>query len=269
MTDYREDWPLAVFTVAVQVACGLALAATVVDFRSTPAEMAVFRPLAVAIFPVLAAGTLCSLLHVGRPLHAWRALANLRQSRLSMEVLLAVSFAFLALVYGACWWVDQTQARPALGVVASAVGLAAVVAGARVHMVPSQPIWNLGWLLASFAGTTTMLGGLAVVLFIPGQFGPRPVFLAAGVAGSVVLLISAIWISQALSRVVAAPLRTSRYLLWLVPHLALSGVFPIVLAFFLPLAAAPVRWTAFASILLGALAGRMLVYAVRDAIPQF
>ena len=83
-----KEWPLILFTLATQLACGLTLAATVFETKARPADAVLMRPLAMAIFPVVAMGILLSMAHLGRPLMAWRAAVNLGQSRLSLEVIL-------------------------------------------------------------------------------------------------------------------------------------------------------------------------------------
>jgi anaerobic dimethyl sulfoxide reductase subunit C (anchor subunit) len=268
VTDHRKEWPLAVFTVAVQFACGLALAATVVDLRGKPGEMAAIRPLAIAVFPLLAAGFCGSLFHLGRPLAAWKALANLRHSRLSLEVFSTMLFAAFALVYAGSWLARQAQGRPAIGVATSLLGLAAVWTSARVHMLETQPLFQSGWLPASFFSTTLVLGGFAAAVFVPSDSDARRIFLGAGLAGSLGLLLSAFWMSKRVWRAIAAP-RQPRWGAWFLLYLLLVGVFPAGLVFFPPVPILIAPLAAFALIVLGALLGRMMVYALRDVTPRF
>ena len=184
-----KEWPLVLFTLATQLSCGLALAATVFDARLRAADAGPMRPLAVAIFPVAALGMLLSTAHLGRPLMAWRAAANLGQSRLSLEVIATLLFAILALAYSGLWWLGRTEARLALGIATGAAGIAAVAASAAIYTVPAQPAWNSGWVPASFFGTAFLLGGLAPALLISwrDRAVPLRLFLGAALAGSLLL----------------------------------------------------------------------------------
>ena len=76
----HPHWPLVVLTVLTQVALGISLTATGQGQRLAAAAVA--------------GGALGgSLLHLGRPVHAWKALRNLRRSWLSREVLLLGAYA--------------------------------------------------------------------------------------------------------------------------------------------------------------------------------
>jgi anaerobic dimethyl sulfoxide reductase subunit C (anchor subunit) len=225
------EWPLVLFTLATQLACGLAAAATVFDAMAGAAGAQPMRPLAAAIFPLIAAGLLGSLLHLGRPWMSWRAVANLRQSRLSREVLLTAVFAALALAYSACWWTGNTEGRLILGVATSAAGIVAVWASAAVYKTPTRPAWNSGWLPASFLGTTVLLGGVTPALLISwaGNAGILRVFLAATIAGSLLLLVAAFWMLADLSRCASGTF-LSGHSAWLGCHVALASVLPVAIA---------------------------------------
>ena len=88
-------------------------------------------------------GLSASLLHLGRPIYAYRALKMWRRSWLSREVLFFTLFAGAALV--------SHQ-------LAAAIGLAGVYASARIYMVPARPSWNSLRTLISFLATTALLG---------------------------------------------------------------------------------------------------------------
>jgi anaerobic dimethyl sulfoxide reductase subunit C (anchor subunit) len=227
-----REWPLVIFTVAIQSACGLALAATLFDVKARH-DAALMRPLALAIFPLAALGALASVAHLGRPLAAWRAVLNLRRSPLSMEVVLTGMFVALALAYSGFWWSGRSDGRLALGVVASLAGLAAVVSSALVYTVPAQPAWNSGWVPASFVGTALLLGGLAPAVFASAPAGPG----ALRVAGSALLLIAAVWIFA---------LRQPRSA-WLALCFFAAGLLPASLP-------------AFIAVVLATIAGRALFY---------
>jgi DMSO reductase anchor subunit len=108
-----------------------------------------------------------SLLHLGRPAHAWKALRNLRRSWLSREVLLLGVYAAVAAV-------AAVVAAPALVLAAAAVGVAGVGASGRLYVVPGRPSWNTPLTIAAF-----YLAGLATGPLLTGHRG-----LAAGAAAA-------------------------------------------------------------------------------------
>jgi anaerobic dimethyl sulfoxide reductase subunit C (anchor subunit) len=279
------EWPLVLFTVAIQLACGLALTTTLCDRSTQRLAEAHMRPLGMAIFPVAAAGMLLSLLHVGRPLLAFRSLYNLRNSRLSLEILLTVLFALAAFVYSRAWWKNISRNRLACGEVASVLGVAAVVSSAAVYLVPVQPAWNSGWVPVSFLGTTLLLGGFAAIAFadLPADRILRRGFLAGTASGGVLLLISATWMVLHVARpsaddFVAAQLERALHVVaahhsvWLGIFLFLAAVVPI--AFAIRMWPSPERGVprlelriVFGCVLLGALVGRALMYALGTPYP--
>lgn len=272
-----KEWPLILFTLATQFACGLTLAATVFESKARPADAVLMRPLALAIFPAAALGILISIAHLGHPLMAWRSVVNLGQSRLSLEVILTAVFALLALAYSGFWWMGRTEGRLVLGAASSVAGIAAVMAGAALYTVPTQPAWNSGWVPASFLGTAVLLGGLAPAALISwrGNTGLLRLFLGATLAGSLLLLIAALWMVANLSRrgydaFTAARLAgllqmlTSRNSLWLGCYLALVSVLPAAVAVRLwPEEGAeitPFAGAMLAAVVLGTAIGRAMMY---------
>jgi Fe-S-cluster-containing dehydrogenase component/DMSO reductase anchor subunit len=149
-------WPLVWLTLLTQAAVGASL---------TAGDRAGRLSAAVLALAALAA----SLLHLGRPLHAWKALRNLRRSWLSREVALFGAYGALAAF---------AVAVPAAAPVAALVGVAGVYASGRLYMVPGRPAWCTRLTLARFGATTLALGGLAT--------GERELAVAGVVGGLVV-----------------------------------------------------------------------------------
>ena len=134
----HPHWPLVWLTVLTQVAVG----------ASATASGSAERTLAA----VLAAAALgASLLHLGRPVHAWKALRNLRRSWLSREVALFGAYAGLA--------VAAVVAPPAAAA-AVALGAAGVFASGRLYVVPGRPAWHTPLTIVRFFATALALGPL-------------------------------------------------------------------------------------------------------------
>jgi formate dehydrogenase iron-sulfur subunit len=148
-------WPLVWLTVLTQAAVGASFIADDEAGRLAAAALGV-------------AALVVSLLHLGRPLYAWKALRNLRRSWLSREVALFSAYGGLAVVA-----VEAPGAAP----FAAVVGAAGVYASARLYMVPGRPAWNSPLTLARFAATALALGGLVTGQRVAGTLG-----IAAGLA---------------------------------------------------------------------------------------
>ena len=132
-------WPLVWLTLLTQAAVGASLTA---GDRAGRLSAAVLAMVALA----------ASLLHLGRPLYAWKALRNLRRSWLSREVALFGAYGGLAAL---------AVGVPAAAPVAALVGVAGVYASGRLYMVPGRPAWCTPLTLARFGATGLALGGLA------------------------------------------------------------------------------------------------------------
>lgn len=275
------EWPLIAFTVLLELACGSALAAALLDWTMRRSDVASMRPLAISIFPLAALALIVSLFHLGRPLAAWRALANIGNSRLSLEVFLCALFAAAALAWSFLWWTGRSEGRLAVGGVTGILGAAAVTASALIYLIPAQPAWNSGWLPLSFLGTVLVLGGTFPLLLIDlrGANVLQKAFLPAVFAGGLALLVSAVWMLARLSQNPADDflsgrlqmglhLLTSQGLIWL-------GIF-VLLAAIVPIAAAVMLWRGggphgfscvvfqflFPAVLAGTVIGRILMFAV-------
>ncbi len=172
---------LVAFTLLAQTAVGMFWALTGVWWGSgggTPGArgVAVGTPLpasVVMVGPILGAAAGIAFFHLGTPKNAWRALANVRRSWLSREIL------FLGL-FGAGWaavvalaWVESGS--PGGGsthrsVVAAAVavtallGAALVYSMARVYRLRTVPAWDTALTSWTFFLTAGSLGGLTAAL---------------------------------------------------------------------------------------------------------
>jgi DMSO reductase iron-sulfur subunit len=157
--------PLVTMLVLTQLAAGALLYLSILGARRT----ATFAALVVA-FLALSASTL----HLGRPIHAMRALRMWRRSWLSREVLLFTLFAGTATI-------------PGLAPLAAALGFAGVTASAWIYLVPARPAWNTKITVADFYLTALLLGPLFLAaLGIP---VPRAAIFAAAAAQLLVQVV--------------------------------------------------------------------------------
>jgi formate dehydrogenase iron-sulfur subunit len=157
----HPHWPLVWVTLLTQLATGVMLAA--VAERSRSGSIAAFVAAAIAL-PA-------SLFHLGRPLHAWKALRGLRRSWLSREVL---AFGLFAATAGAAALTSSTP----VAALALATGVAGVYASGRLYVVPGRPSWDSWLTVAQFLATAVALGPLAAATVEGGSTMLR--LLAAG-----------------------------------------------------------------------------------------
>ena len=147
----HPHWPLVWLTLTSQLAFGVSATAGTFGERCIAAAVA-----AVAL--------LGALLHLGRPIAAWKAFRNLRRSWLSREVALLSAYA----VFAALAVVVATASAPAV-----VLGAAGVYASARVYIVPGRPAWNTRLTVVRFFASAAALG--------PALTG-HPVIAATGIA---------------------------------------------------------------------------------------
>ncbi len=139
----HSHWPLVLMTVVTQFSVGSFLAQWLTGGHEPSLA--------------LAAGLLAlfvSTLHLGRPIHAYRALRMWRRSWLSREVLFFSCFAVSATIYAA-------TGNSVAGFATSLFGCAGVVASAWIYLVPARPAWGMVHTPISFFLTAVLLGSLA------------------------------------------------------------------------------------------------------------
>lgn len=112
-----------------------------------------------AILPLLVAGVALAAApaHLGRPIHAYRAIRNWRRSWLSREVLALGLFAKVTAAYAAIMFFEVAGAV-AMGCAATLLGAMGVMSSARIYMVPARPSWATPHTMADFFLTAAVLG---------------------------------------------------------------------------------------------------------------
>ena len=156
LTNLRTEdphWPLVIMTVLTQLSVGGFIAV----WLSGTLHARAHRSTAVIALVIALSALLSSTLHLGRPIHAIRALKMWRRSWLSREVLMFTWFTGFASAYSLELWLGATAA-PVLGGLTVLFGLCGVGASARLYLVPGRPAWNSPFTILEFFGTTALLG---------------------------------------------------------------------------------------------------------------
>ncbi len=193
--------PLIGMLVLTQIAAGLFVGAAALAFGDAAAFGAAQAPLATAAFTILNLGLSVSVLHLGRPLGAWRAFLGLRTSWMSREILAFSIFAAAGAAFtGASLWkvlapmlpmlsfverfMSPAQFAAPLAGVTAALGLLGVFCSAMIYVDTRRAFWNRELTFTKFFGTTLLLGsaGTAAVL------GWTGVLTGVPLAGSVTVI---------------------------------------------------------------------------------
>jgi formate dehydrogenase iron-sulfur subunit len=188
VSDHRVDpedphWPLVALTLLTQLALGT-VAATVATHLVRTARGGTLARGASAAFVAGAIALFASLLHLGRPTSALKALRNVRTSWLSREVALFAAFAAASFAYAAAWQLGlPAGVAGGVGVVAVVLGVAGVYASGRLYLVPARPVWNSRRTLFAFFATGLSTGPL-LVLFGVDRAALEPAWIVVLVAAS-------------------------------------------------------------------------------------
>jgi formate dehydrogenase iron-sulfur subunit len=165
--------PLAVMLVLTQLSVGAFIADLGLRAVATPHALSSFRPINALL--ALALGLLAlgaSVLHLGRPLYAFRAVIGIKRSWLSREIVAFTSFAVLAAVYAGVLWADPGGSQTGLWLFGTLIGLIGVVGVAcsvMIYAVTARVWWKARVIGVKFALTSAVCGLAAVLATSPGR----------------------------------------------------------------------------------------------------
>lgn len=191
--------PLVVMLVLTQLAVGTFLGLELVRRLGLVAASSAAKG-ATAALVITAVALVASLVHLGRPQYAWRAVIGLRHSWLSREIVAFGAFAPLGVLHAltvAGWLPASVGAllpSSVTGAVASAAGIVAVATSVMVYVATGREGWRGRAVAARFTVTTLSLGALGTAfLTVDGVLGPDAGavgWLRVGAAISVVALVA-------------------------------------------------------------------------------
>lgn len=180
----HPHWPLIVMTVLTQLSVG-ALGALWLASLALGARAVRFPALLALGVGIIALGA--STLHLGRPIHAYRALKMWRRSWLSREVLLFTLFAGIACAYALSLW-QQWSGAALLGACTALAGASGIYASSKLYRVPARPAWNSRNTTVEFFFSSLLLGPLFLLAW-PGSEHLWPLRAISVAAGCTLLLI--------------------------------------------------------------------------------
>ncbi|KJS21088.1 MAG: hypothetical protein VR72_12295 [Clostridiaceae bacterium BRH_c20a] len=262
------EWSLVIFTILMQTAIGAYLWATLMKSRKQERD---FNKNNIAILALTAVAMIVSLMHLGTPSGALRALLNVKSSWLSREILF--SGAFFGLVFitvlGDKLKLNGSQ-KVLLGWVTSVVGLLSVFSMSKLYMSSIIPAWNSRTTMLDFFVTTIVLGGIMLLVTslkeLEGEVAKLSIVMAAAVlihaavfpsfvaglgAGTAAAQTSAMKLAQAYGGMLI--------LRWV---LVLGGVGLVILSQYKKQQESTYIYLALAALVLGQIAGRYIFFAV-------
>jgi formate dehydrogenase iron-sulfur subunit len=173
----HPHFPLVVMTVLTQLSVGTFTTIWLLELFGKATNLSI-AAMASLLVGGLALGA--STMHLGRPIHAYRALKMWKRSWLSREVLMFSCFSGVSGLYAALLWL-RLPGSIVPGMLTSLLGLAGVTASAYIYLVPARPAWNTKHTVAEFYLTGALLGPLLVASL---GVGDRRWLVAAAVAAA-------------------------------------------------------------------------------------
>jgi Fe-S-cluster-containing dehydrogenase component/DMSO reductase anchor subunit len=194
----HPHWPLVFMLVLTQLCVGAFIALWLLGLYRARADLKIADLKIAALASLALAGISlgASTLHLGRPIHAWRAMKGLRRSWLSREVLTLSLFANAAGAFAAMLFFGM-PGRDAAGLATALFGIAGVTCSARIYIVRARPAWFSGYTVAEFFSTALLLGPAFVHLLDPHV--PAAVLYASVAGGAAQLVTQAgkfFWLSR-------------------------------------------------------------------------
>jgi anaerobic dimethyl sulfoxide reductase subunit C (anchor subunit) len=170
MQPRAHEWQLVFFTILTQMAVGAftlwGLAALWITRPNSFSEGPYPFLLMAMVLILLVSGTISAGLHLGRPLHAFFAISNLKHSWLSREALLGSSFGLVVLILIVRRWLELSFSILDILLILAGIilGLCLVYSISRLYMLRTVPAWNNLGTPAAFFTTTFLLGTIAVTM---------------------------------------------------------------------------------------------------------
>lgn len=270
-----RECALVAFTLLMQASVGIVLVLTLLPLvqpsqpaGSWPSTGRLATPLGVAVAAAVLA-LLASLLHLGQPVLAWLALANLRGSWLSREILLAIIFvaALAATALGDAGGRGGSPLHQGARVVAVLAGLAVVFAMARLYMIAGQPVWNRLATPVTFFASTFLLGLAVIVALVRPALEPAPGRLLVALTLAL-LALQALLVPGLLARIpgeqaaAVTSVSVGHAAVWLAAgRIGAALASAAVLVMLLRGAGGGARYAALALVVVSEIIGRVLFYA--------
>lgn len=167
----KNEWSLVGFTLLTQASVGISCIFLFLvlifptSFPATETGFSPFSPDFIALL-LLAASSILSFLHLGKPQHTPHVFNNLKSSWLSREIagLILYGFALLVLVFvRITGGQNETLVREIL-VFVVIMGLLLLFFMSKIYMIRTIPSWNSSFTWQSFYLSSFVLGSLVILI---------------------------------------------------------------------------------------------------------
>jgi DMSO reductase anchor subunit len=179
----HAHWPLIGMLILTQIAAGIFLGSSALALGNADVFKMAKVPLVLAAFALLNLGLAVSVLHLGRPLGAWRAFLGWRTSWMSREILAfsalaapAAALAGLSVLPFIAPWLPTIATTSILDQLAqlsapllhgtALLGIFAVFCSAMIYVDTHRPFWSGDLTFPKFFGTTLLLGSAATAAIL-------------------------------------------------------------------------------------------------------
>lgn len=262
------ELPLVFFTVLTQLVTGAVITLWLLDTFTDRVQTTAGRAVARTIPIITAVALLISLLHLGHPLNAYRALANIGSSWISREVALFSLFFLLSIVYFLKWNETDQGSRKTIGGITALVAFLAMTSSAMIYVIPSHPAWDNFSTVLFFWLSTAILGPLYVSAAF--KFCGQSVPASAGFTGAVLvtslityLLYASVLLTGQPESILTGQQIFQSWAFWV--RLVLEWLVPIAILIFLAskktLAQSSFMTYIFVMVLVGEIVGRGLFFS--------
>ena len=192
--------PLILLLVLSQISVGIMVLVTTLSIVDGTNFGDVTRTALLAAASLLAVvSAVASMLHLGRPQYAFRAVIGIGHSWLSREIAAFGLYIPLSILCAGLSYLDSSWLKPAL-VPAVCFGVAGIAASTMIYHVTRRPFWSAARSGAAFAAGSLGIGSLACVAALLIEHGTNARstvwLLTAGAAGC--LAVKLFHIRQAL-----------------------------------------------------------------------
>ncbi len=184
LREQHTHWPLVGLLALSQIGVGGFVAAAS-SWTAAESGSRIFS--LVAAWGIFHLGLLCSVLHLGQPLKAWRIFLGFRHSWLSREALVlgaCSGAATVAVAVAVSLWIGFAEGLAWLAplgrislVAAAFLGLVGVFTSVYIYVDTQRSFWRMSSTLSKFYGSV-VLGGLSLGMLGTGVSWPLAVMFA-------------------------------------------------------------------------------------------
>jgi anaerobic dimethyl sulfoxide reductase subunit C len=161
-----HDLPLVIFTILSQLILGGFVTLWWIDRKRADISQKTGLLILISLLILGGLSLVVSMLHLGQPFFAYRAILNIGVSWLSREVAFYGTFIGLILVYTWFWYKEDRTKRSIIGCITSIIGVIAIFSSAKIYMIPAIPAWDGVSTIFAFFLTSLLLGPLYVASFL-------------------------------------------------------------------------------------------------------